>query len=861
MAAGTGARPSQLPDLPILSALPAVREALTDQKRTVIAAPPGAGKTTVVPLALLDEPWRHQIDGGRDGRIVMLEPRRLAARAAAQRMATTTGSAVGDLIGYQTRDERRISEATRIEVLTEGVLTRRMQRDPELPGVAAVIFDEVHERNLQTDLGLALVLDVIDTIRPDLRLAVMSATADVERFAEFLDAPVVTSEGRMYDVDVRWRPSSSATASRRSGRAGARQRRAGARAGTDRGDDITRPTVAAVLEALSTDDGDVLVFLPGIGEIERVRRALESSLGPNIDVHRLAGALSLAEQDTALAASPVGRRRVVLSTDIAETSLTVDGIRVVVDAGRAREPRFDARTGMTRLTTVAASRASADQRAGRAGRTAPGAAYRLWSQVEHATRLRHATAEILQTDLTSFALEVAEWGSDELRLLDQPPAGALDAGRELLHDLDALDASGAVTELGRRMLTLPVHPRLARMIVGAPTITSCAVAALLDDRDIFRGRPDDVPADIELRLSVLAGDHRHDAADRGATERARRRAGELARRARIRGDINDMAGIVPEDAGRSLLAAYPDRLAGRRRRGQFQLRAGGGAWLPDDDPLAAEPFVVAADLDGRRDRARIRLAAAVDEATVIERFGDAIDVRRSISWDRDRDDVVETVERRLGAIRLATTVAAAPPGEETSTALLARVRDTDLGVVHWSAGAESLRARAAYLHRELGEPWPDWSRTQLRATLDDWLAPYTAGITDRRGLESLDLSTVLWSQLPWPEGAELDRLAPPTLELPTGRTVTIDYGGDGPEAAVRVQDVFGVTEHPQAGGQPIRLSLLSPADRPLQVTTDLPGFWRGSWADVRKEMAGRYPKHRWPEHPEREAPKRLKGDR
>ncbi len=822
-----------LPDLPIVDALPALRAHLADPGRAVLVAPPGAGKTTVVPLALLGEPWLGE------RRILMLEPRRLATRAAARRMASTTGTAVGELVGYQTRDERRIGPDARIEVVTEGILTRRLQRDSELPGVGAVIFDEVHERNLTTDLGLALTLDVIGSIRPDLRLLAMSATPDIEGLTRLLDAPVAESVGRTHPVEIRWLPL---------------DRSGGKRRGRPR---VEPAVVAAVLRALAEQDGDVLVFLPGIGEIRRTEAQLNDALAPGVDVFPLAGALALGDQDAALAPAEPGRRRVVLSTDIAETSLTVDGVRVVVDAGLSREPRFDARTGMTRLTTVAASRASADQRAGRAGRTEPGAAYRLWSKLEHGARARHRSPEILQSDLAGLALELAAWGGGaELSFIDEPPSGALRHAAELLDDLYATDPDdGSITPLGRRMLGLPVHPRLARMIAVDQSPLACVVAALVDERDIFRGRPDDLPADLALRVDAVTGAAGFDMADRGAVHRLRDRAGDLARRAGI---AFDLGGIARDRSGAVLLLAYPDRIAAARRRGQFQLRSGAGAWLPDDDPLAAEPFLVAADLDGRRDRARIRLAAAVDAAEVVAGFGPAIVEQRTVAWDADRNDVVASVERRLGAIRLGRQVERPGPGPDTTAALLARVRLSQLDELRWTKAARSLRARVDFLHRAVGAPWPDWSIANLLATLDDWLAPYLTGATGRGDLQRLDLVTVLRSQLPWPEGAELDRLTPTGLDLPSGREVAIDYAGEQPTAAVRVQDLFGVTEHPTAGGRPIRLQLLSPADRPIQVTSDLPGFWAGSWAEVRKEMAGRYPKHRWPDDPATADPKRLK---
>ena len=827
-------------DLPVVDALDDLRTALAENRRAVLVAPPGAGKTTVVPLALLEETWLGS------GRIVMLEPRRLATRAAARRMATTTATEVGALVGYQTRDERRIGPDTRIEVVTEGVLTRRLQNDPELPGVGLVIFDEVHERNLTTDLGMALALDSAATLRPDLRLLAMSATPDIAGLSELLDATVVESEGRMFDVSIRWLPRAPTK-------------------GRGRPERIEPAVVSAVLTALGAGEGDVLVFLPGIGEIRRVEEQLRSTLGPNIDVRPLAGALSTAEQDAALLPSPSGRRRIVLATDIAETSLTVAGVRIVVDSGLAREPRFDARTGMSRLTTVTTSRSSAEQRTGRAGRTEPGIAYRLWSKVEHGSRPRHRTPEIEQADLAGFALELAAWGGADdsfidRAFIDEPPRAALRQARELLTDLHALD-DGSITPLGRRMLGLPVHPRLARMVAVDETSLACVVATLVEERDIFRGRPDDLPVDLALRVGAIAGTAGHDLADRGAVHRLRDRARDLARRARI--DWNPDS-IDPDGTGGVLMLGFPDRLAGLRRPGQFRLRSGSGAWVATDDPMADEAFLVAADLDGRRDRARIRLAAAVDESEVLSAFGPEIAEQRKLAWDTDRGDrgdLVETIDRRLGALSLGRQVRRPEPGAETMAALMARVRATKLDALTWSGAAVNLRHRVGFLHRTIGEPWPEWSTRTLLATLDEWLVPYLPGATGRADLEGLDVAMVLRAQLPWPEGSELDSLAPGVLALPAGREATIDYGADQPQASVRVQDLFGLDEHPMAGAHPIRLHLLSPADRPIQVTADLPGFWRGSWKAVRKEMAGRYPKHQWPADPAKAAPRRLKGDR
>ena len=819
--------PAPLPDLPVAETFDELREALATRLRAVLVAPPGAGKTTIVPLALLDQPWL----AGR--RIVILEPRRLATRAAARRMAQLIGEQVGGTVGYQTRDERHIGADTRIEVVTEGILTRRLQSDPELPGVGLIIFDEVHERNLPTDLGLALTLDVAANLRPDLRILAMSATPDIRALIGVLgDVPVIESEGRMHDVEISWMP---------------RQRRSR----------IEDDTVAAVQRALRDEIGDVLVFLPGIGEIMRTQSTLRSVVADTVDVHPLAGALSLADQDQALAPSPAGRRRVVLSTDIAETSLTVDGVRVVVDSGLARAPRFDVRTGMTRLTTVTTSRSSAEQRAGRAGRVEPGACYRLWSKIEHGSRAAHRSPEIEEVDLAGLILELAAWGTpaDQLAFPTPPPNKAMRAAAQLLHELEAIDADDHITDIGRRMLGLPVHPRLARMLVAEPTPLGCALAVLIDERDLLRGRPDELPSDLSLRLRLLAGRDVHDLADHRAVRRLRDRAHDLARRMRIRFDPD----LIDADrAGGALLHAFPDRLAARRRPGQFQLRTGSGAWLPETDPLAHEAFVVAADLDGKRDRSRIRLAAALDADDVADTFGDQIDETVRLEWDDGRDELVERVERRLGSMQLGAATRRPSAGEATTAALMARVRATGLAVLGWSAASISLRQRVDFLHRSVGEPWPDWSVDTLAATLDGWLAPYLPGATGRRDLERVDLAMVLRSQLPWPQGGDLDELAPRQLELPTGRSVPIDYSADQPTARVRVQDLFGTIVHPAAGGQPIVLHLLSPADRPIQITADLPGFWAGSWTEVRKELAGRYPKHQWPTDPAGAQPKRLK---
>lgn len=839
--------PDAVADLPVVAVLDELGAALDGEvtgpggsaagRSAVLVAPPGAGKTTVVPLWLLDQPWVG------DGRIVMLEPRRLATRAAARRMAALLGEEVGETVGYQTRDERRIGPATRIEVVTEGVLTRRLQHDPELPGVAVVIFDEVHERNLPTDLGLALALDARTHLRPDLAVVAMSATPDSARLAALLGdgtapAPVVASDGRQFPVEIRSLPPA-------------------------KGVRLDQAVADAVLTALRDEPGDILVFLPGIAEIRRVERLLESRVPDHVDVHPLAGALSLADQDRALAPSPPGRRRVVLSTDIAESSLTVDGVRVVVDAGQARVPRFDPRTGMTRLTTIATSRASADQRAGRAGRTEPGACYRLWSKLEQSTRLAHLPAEITQVDLAGLVLELAAWNAspDSLRFIDPPPAKAMQTATRLLTDLGALAADGRPTSTGRAMLALPVHPRLARMVVDArpaDQALACMLAALVDERDVLRGRPDELPADLALRVRLATGDSVDDRADRRAVGQVRDRAHDIARRARVAFDLDEIDG---SRSGAVLALAFPDRVGVRRSQpGQFQLRTGSGAWVAKDDPLAHEPFIVAADLDGNRTSARIRLGAGLDAAELESSLAAEVEHRRSLTWDRQRDDLVERVEARLGSMTLSDVARAPMAGPATVDALVERVRATRLSMLGLDDAA-NLRARIALLAATFPDAgWPDWGDRALLASLDEWLAPYLQHATCRADIERLDVGMLLANQLSWDQQMALAELAPATLDTAAGRTAAIDYTRDRPTAAVRVQDMFGTRTHPTVlGGRvPVTLELLSPADRPIQVTADLPAFWAGSWGEVRKEMAGRYPKHQWPTDPAGAAPKRLK---
>ncbi|MFZ9628585.1 MAG: ATP-dependent helicase HrpB [Ilumatobacteraceae bacterium] len=857
------------PDLPVAEALPAVAGALADLGRAILVAPPGAGKTTLAPLMLLGVGGAEP-DWLTGRRIVMLEPRRLATRAAAQRMAALLGEEVGQTVGYQTRDERRIGRSTRIEVVTEGVLTRRLQHDPTLDGVGLVIFDEVHERNLPTDLGLAFALDARRTVRPDLRVLLMTATPDTSSFRRVLgeDTPVLESDGRMHPVDIVWAPVTNASGGAGPaprGKGGKGPRPTGPAAANRR---IAEDVASLVQRALREQTGSVLVFLPGIGEIRRVQQLLEGNVPGDVDIRPLAGALSPSEQDAALAPSPAGRRRVVLSTDIAESSLTVDGVRVVVDSGMARVPRFDQRTGMSRLTTVSISRASADQRAGRAGRTEPGAAYRLWSKLEHGTRRTHLEAEITQVDLSGLMLEVLAWGTPitDLPWIDAPPKGALQQAADLLEMLGAV-RDGTLTKSGRRMLDLPLHPRLARMVVDSPAPDlACVIATVLDERDILRGRPDELPVDLALRVGVVCGEQ-FATVDRREMYRLRERALDLARRADASLDLDRLDVYGRQcgwSAGAVLSLAYPDRLAVRRSQpGQYQLRSGAGAWMPADDLLADARFVIAADLDGRRDGARIRIAAALDADEVASLMTDQVERRVTLEWDSGRNGLVERVEMRLGGMLLDEQVYGARPGHATTVALLDHLRASRLAPLSWSTRAQSLRERVAFLRRTTTDgdtTWPDWGDEALIATLADWLGPYVDSATCAADLARVDLDMVLGAQFDWDTSSRLSELAPPTLTTANGREVPIDYSADVPTVHVRVQDMFGTTVHPcVAGGRvPLALALLSPADRPVQITRDLPGFWAGTWADVRKDMAGRYPKHQWPVDPANAPPHRLK---
>ena len=812
--------------LPIEDVIPEIREALSAHGQLVLQAPPGAGKTTVVPLAMLDSSWL----GGQS--IVMLEPRRLAARAAAHRMAALRGERVGETVGYRIRGDSRIGRATRIEAVTEGILTRRLQRDPTLEGVGLVIFDEFHERSVDSDLGLALTLRTRDLLRGDLRILIMSATLDGGAVSALLgDAPVVTSEGKLFPIETRYVAP-----------------RADAR--------IESHVISTVVEAVRRDDGDILVFLPGAGEIHRTAAALaERDLG-NTVVRPLFGAMSQEAQDDAIRPDPAARRKVVLATSIAETSLTIEGVRVVIDGGLSRVPRFSPRTGMTRLETVRVSRASADQRRGRAGRLADGVCYRLWPEYENAHLLASWPAEIMNADLAPLALDLAAAGvldPAELRWLDSPSPAAFAQAQELLRELNALDERGEITSHGRDMAQLPVHPRLAHMLrrAGRGRVSlACDIAALISERDVLRTSGGPVDADLALRVDALHGRATTGNVDRGLLSRVRQEADRLRRQLGV-----DEKTLIPgHDAIGPLLAlAYPDRVAQRRSgtRARFLLRNGTGAELPEGQSLVNAAYLVVAEVDDHRPESRIFIAASTSPEDIRETFADQIALEDIVEFDDRSESVIARRREKLGAIVLRDVSLHNPDASLVRGALEAQIRRRGIRALPWSDAATRLRERLAFIARHR-EGWPSFADADLEENLHEWLSPALDGVMRWADLERVDLAAALGSRLDWRQRRDLDALAPSHFELPNGHRATIDYSDpEAPALAVRIQAAFGLRESPRilAGEVPLTMRLLSPANRPVQVTKDLAGFWRSSYLDVRKDMRGRYPKHDWPEDP------------
>ncbi|MXQ08609.1 ATP-dependent helicase HrpB [Alphaproteobacteria bacterium GH1-50] len=782
--------------LPIEDALPSLLDALGRAGQAVLQAPPGAGKTTRVPLALLDA-------GLVTGRIVMLEPRRLAARGAAHRMADLLGEEIGRTVGYRMRGETRVSEATRIEVVTEGVLTRMIQSDPTLDGIGAVLFDEFHERSLNADLGLGLTLEIRAALRPDLILLVMSATLDAEPVAALMgDAPVITSEGVSYPVETRWLE-------------------------TPAGRDTRLPDLVALHlpPLLKETEGSVLVFLPGEREIRDTQARLSGKI-EDIPCLPLYGSLPMAEQRKAV--TPGNGRRVVLATSIAETSLTIPDVRVVIDGGLARRARFDPGSGMSRLVTERVTRAEADQRRGRAGRVAPGLCLRLWTRGEDGALAAFPPPEIAAADLTPLALDLAEWGSDDLPFLTPPPEGALIRARELLMDLGALTPEGTLSPHGREIARMPVHPRLAHMLaLGGGD--AAPLAALLSERDPLRG----AGADLDTRLKALRGRDRAPALDRIRAEAKR-----LGKTARDRG---------PADPATHLAHAYPDRVALRRPGSdpRWQLSNGKGARMDPDDPLAGSRLLVVADTDGHPREALIRLCLPISESALRDALADRIATEHTVRWSGRAGRVEAVEEERLGALVLSSKRWENAPEDAMARAMLDGVRALGL---RFTKAADLFRKRVA-LVRAAGHALPDMSDEALIDGLDDWLAPYIGGLRSAQDWAGFNVLPALQAMLSWEETQMLDREAPAHYITPLGRRIAIDYDDETPNIALRLQEMFGETRHPTVAGRPLRVTLLSPAGRPLQTTMDLPGFWASSYTDVRKDMRGRYPKHPWPEDP------------
>ncbi len=838
--------------LPIYSVLPELHQALQNHATVILQAPPGAGKSTVLPIELLHESW---LEGQS---ILMLEPRRLATRTVAARMATLLGQELGQTVGYRVRFENRISAKTRLEVVTEGILTRRMQHDPTLGGIGLVIFDEFHERSLNADLGLALCREVQQVLRDDLRILVMSATLDSQNLSRILgNAPIVTAEGRKFPVEIKYLP-------------------------RDPEGPLPGTVAGVVSRALSEESGDVLVFLPGVGEINRIQRILEES-HPEVRILPLYGELSLNDQQAAILPDP-SNRKVVLATSIAETSLTIEGIRVVVDSGFSRVPRFDARSGLTRLETLRVTLDSADQRAGRAGRLGPGVCYRLWSQTTHTQLIPQRKPEILEADLAPMLLELAQWGQEVGRLgwVTPPPVAALRQAKELLEDLGAIEereklvlspAEGRkeesglqLTERGKQMLELPTHPRISHLLIeaiqtnplhagGVNAALASDVAAILEERDPL---PRESGADLTLRVEALRswrnnktlspGGRGQGEGGLGNFSRLERLAAEWRRRLKVEVDNSS-----PDhyQVGLLLALAYPDRVA-RLRDGQktrYRLSGGRGVRLLKDDALQGEPWLAVAHLDAGTDEGRIYLAAPVHPSD-LEPFSQPAEV---VEWDSQQGVLIARLEHRIGQVALSVKPLKSV-SQERRTEVLARViRSEGLSLLPWNEELRQWQARVLSLRTWRGEPWPDVSDKNLLETLEDWLAPYLGKVNRREDFAKIELSSILSNLLPWPLPSQLEELAPVRLEVPSGSKVRLEYSPDGfpPVLAVKLQEMFGLADTPTVneGRTKVMLHLLSPAQRPIQVTQDLRSFWQNTYPEVRKELRGRYNKHPWPEDP------------
>ena len=820
--------------LPVEEALPLLRQALASHRAVVLQAPPGAGKTTLVPLALLKEPWLA------DRSILILEPRRLAARAACARMAHLLGETPGETVGYRIRFDTKISGKTRIEVLTEGILTRRLQTDPELENVGLVIFDEFHERHLHADLALALCLDSQKALREDLKVLVMSATLDSESVSRLLDdAPIITSEGRRYPVDIR-------------------------HVSRDPTGPLPSTVCDAVLAALEENDGDLLVFLPGAWEIRRTQELLETRVASRVDVFPLYGDLPWELQDRAIQPSN-GRRKIVLATPIAETSLTIEGIRVVVDSGFARVPQFDPRSGLSRLVTVRISRASSEQRAGRAGRLAPGVCYRLWSETVQRGLVPQSAPEIRAADLAPLALELAAWGTRDahaLAWLDPPPDAAFNQARELLAGLDALDESGYITKTGRAMVRLPLHPRLSHMLFTAKHFgleaLACDIAALLSERDILAGESRR-SADFTQRLEALWAFRQHGRqgtqlhhADANACARVNQASQQFRRLLSLSESVKS---ADTAQVGLLLALAYPDRVALARAPGdvRYLLASGRGARLPEAEMRLRQPCIVAASLDAGETEGLIYSAAPVGIEALRKYFQAHLRTEDVVRWDAQEQVVIARREERFGELVIDSKPLTNTDPDRIRTTMLEGIRRLGLDALPWTREAREYQARVLSLRHWLpNEDWPDISDAALAAMPEDWLGPYLDGITRREHLARLDLHSILKARLDWDRNRRLDEGAPTHLAVPSGSHLRLEYvAGESPVLRVKLQELFGLAETPRVawGKVPVTLHLLSPAQRPIQVTQDLHGFWERTYPEVKKELKGRYPKHPWPDDP------------
>ncbi|MGG4452111.1 ATP-dependent helicase HrpB [Brevibacillus porteri] len=818
--------------LPINEVLPELVNTLRKETNAVLVAAPGAGKTTRVPLALREEAWLQ------NRRIVMLVPRRLAARQAATYMAALLGEEVGQTVGYRVKRESRVGPDTRIEVITEGILTRMLQDDPELSDVGLVIFDEFHERNLHADLGLALSLQAQSLFREDLRILVMSATLDAEPVSALLgNAPVVSSKGRMFPVETHFLTSPL------EGR-------------------LEEAVVQMISQALRHEEGDMLVFLPGAKEIHRVQELLEQSgVGTNLRIAPLYGNLAQEEQDKAIQPGKTGERKIVLATTIAETSLTVEGVRIVIDSGLKRVPRFSPRTGMTRLETAKVSRASADQRRGRAGRLAPGVCFRLWTEQEERMLIPQQAPEIMEADLAVLALELALWGvgsSDELDWLNPPPKAAMAQAQELLHQLGALDERKQITPHGRVLAGMGVHPRLGHMIQKANKLgqgeLACELAVLLEERDIVRGRQASADADMRTRVELLRQIANKQSGavelsiDVGACKRLWKESAYF-KRVWINNKPSDTS-TRAEATGRLLAFAYPDRIAQRRPDGRYLLRNGRGAAFSVQQPLTASPYIVAAELDDQGADSRILLAASLEESELLNDCAMQITERMNVWWEHSAGAVRSRKQKRLGAILLADIPAEASP-DEVLTAFLDGIKEEGLEILPWNRQARQYRERLLFMHR-LEEDWPNVKEEALVASLEEWLAPHVYGFKRKEDLQSLSVTTLLESMLSWEQRRQLDEYAPTHVIVPSGSKIPVYYSDPAaPVLSVRLQELFGWQDSPRIGrGRvPLTLHLLSPAHRPVQVTRDLASFWAHAYFEVKKDLKGRYPKHYWPDDP------------